>query len=56
MNPGAIFWIVVYLISTVLFFVVAVIITFVGLIDLKFLTRGRKIRSDESGAGDATNC
>jgi|GEM_PF-1368454 hypothetical protein len=48
MNYGAIFWIVVYLISTVLFFVVAGIITFVGLMDLKFLTRGRRMRCDKS--------
>lgn len=43
MNFAAIFWIIVCLISMVLFFAVAGIITFVGLIDLKFLTRGRKV-------------
>ncbi len=49
MSAGAIFWIVVYLISAVLFFVVAGIITFVGLIDLKFLTRGQKMQSSKNG-------
>jgi len=56
MSSGVIFWLVVYLISTVLFFSVAVIITIAGLKDLKFLTKSKsKINfkfDDEDGYGN----
>jgi hypothetical protein len=43
MSSGALFWIIVFIISTLLFFVVAVFVTFFGMGDLKdLLSRSEK--------------
>ncbi|CUS98033.1 hypothetical protein [Candidatus Kryptobacter tengchongensis] len=42
MKIGVIFWLATYIISSVLFFSVALIITVLGLRDLKFLTRSQR--------------